>query len=161
MQKNNFNATGNFSAEFKSNLWFDQYARVGKMQILIRINIRILHVVTSADPHIRIIPPAEADEQLRLWCICPCVCVLPCCWTRSFTVDLHKPQSWRMLSKWYCFSFPQQSYVQKQWCHTLLERGSLLLLSWHWWWCVIVVSSGFTRPASDRIAGKVAVQRMR
>jgi len=28
------------------------------MRILIRINIRILHVVTSADPHIRIIPPA-------------------------------------------------------------------------------------------------------
>jgi len=32
--------------------------RVGKMRIFIFINIRILHVVTSADPHIRIIPPA-------------------------------------------------------------------------------------------------------
>jgi len=47
----NNSETGNFSAESKSNLWFDQYARVGKMRILIRINIRILHVVTSADPH--------------------------------------------------------------------------------------------------------------
>jgi len=55
----NNSKTGNFSAESKSNLWFDQYARVGKMRILIRINIRILHVVTSADPHIRIIPPAD------------------------------------------------------------------------------------------------------
>ena len=36
-----------------SNLCFDQYARVGKMRILIRINIRILHVVTSADLQIR------------------------------------------------------------------------------------------------------------
>jgi len=34
---------------------------VGKMRIFIRINIRILHVVTSADPHIRIIPPAVYD----------------------------------------------------------------------------------------------------
>jgi len=78
----------------------------------------------------RSIVVAVRDVQRQtniLWCICPCVCVLPCCWTRPFTVDLHKPQSscWRMLSKWYCFSFPQQSYAQKPW-------GSLLLLSWHW-----------------------------
>ena len=48
----NHSKTGNFSAESKSNLCFDQYARVGKMRILIRINIHILHVVTSADPQI-------------------------------------------------------------------------------------------------------------
>ena len=55
----NHSKTGNFSAESKSNLCFDQYARVGKMRIFkIRINIRILHVVTSADLQIRIIPQA-------------------------------------------------------------------------------------------------------
>jgi len=31
---------------------------VGKMRLFTRINIRILHVRTSADPHIHIIPPA-------------------------------------------------------------------------------------------------------
>ena len=32
--------------------------RVGKMRIFIRINIRILHVVTSADPHYTPAPTA-------------------------------------------------------------------------------------------------------
>ena len=35
------------------------------MRIFIRINTRILHVVTSADPHIRIIPPAFLVDRVQ------------------------------------------------------------------------------------------------
>jgi len=58
MQKNNFNAIRltNIAKPAISVLNLSEICasintRVGKMRIFIRINIRILHVVTSADPH--------------------------------------------------------------------------------------------------------------
>ena len=40
----------------------EKFLTNGKVRILIRIEICILHVWTSADPHIRILPPASVSE---------------------------------------------------------------------------------------------------
>ena len=44
----------------------ENFEPTGKVRILIRTEIRILPVTTSADPHIRILPPAAAELSRHL-----------------------------------------------------------------------------------------------